>query len=310
MGAIPPYSDKFRRDLIDYFADNKDFIRPPIVIEKEDHMIIFKQDAKANTYDMVVPVSYMLTGGVRLLDATLKNDLKVDIKVGALVVGTVYPKGTPLETLWIDMLTFTGVRNLTFDTWKSVVEVGTTVRPQVLRWTETGTVGEKTISDNEGNKIVTNTVGSAGWLTEYTKNIPDSIKWTLNPEFTSAISLKTMWIYPSYYGKSLTPIDKDNLPVIDLDDPTRMIVDASTNITVDLQTTNREYGWIAVPNGSTPYDWWKVTELNQGNIGLPSSGISSFIKYIGFFSVHGIHYDFYVYSYPSELTEPLTLYKR
>ncbi len=294
-------SSKFRRDLIAYFAENKNMIRKDLVIEDTDHMIMFKQDASANFYDIVIPMDYVLGIGDTFRQAILLADLTIDIAVGNLTLGHTYPAGTPLETLWRDMVTLDSISGLVFSSYRSLVEVGTTVIPNEFRWNETGTVGLLTLSDTEGNSQDAVIPEVMTWTHQYVKSSTASVVWTLSSNIISYdLSLTTKWIYPSYYGISLT------LPIT-IYLTHKLVIEVNNGITVDLNTTNTEYGWVAVPASNPIYTKWIVNEFNQGDIGAADSTVN-FILYTGITQIASVDYHLYNYAYPSELVEPIRLY--
>lgn len=301
-------ASQFRRQLIAYFKENKNMLRSDVVLEPKDHIIAFKEDAQANFYDMVIPASYILTGGQPFIDATLKADLTVDITIGGLTKGDFYPAGTPLETLWRDLVTTVSLSSLTFASWKSIVEVNSNVVPNKFTWEETGDVGEVTLSDSEGNTQHATLPEQLDVLWNYTYITEKTITWSLEATHTpNGLILSTRWIYASYFGISNYLPPGAPKPIIDVNDPNRIIEIVTPSITVNLITANDEYGWIAVPLSNPIYTKWKVTELNKGSIG-DGSNIADFIRYDGNISVNGVPYHLYAYNYPSEQTEPITLY--
>ena len=299
-------SSQFRRQLIAYFAENKNMLRSDVVIENEDHLIIFKEDAQANFYDIVVPASYILTGGAVLIDGKLKADLEIQLAVGNLQLGHIYPAGTELENIWRDMVSNVGVDLFNFATWQPVVEVGTTIIPNIFTWRQTGDVGEMSVTDTNGIIGIAQVPNALGWVEQYQYFDRTIIDWELNSaNLGSVATLTTEWIFASFYGTSTDLSVGTQPPNVNPGDPTRIIADVQSSITVPLITANDEYGWIAVPAYNPTYTKWFITPLNQGNIGDGSD--LNFIRYNGEFNINGVAYKLYAYNYPSEQTEPITL---
>ena len=303
MGNTTEQSSRFRRELIAYFAENKNMLNPNVTLQNDDQFIIFKQDAQANFYDIVAPLSYIINGGDAFVEAVLQADLTVDIDLGGLSKDDFYPAGTPLETLWRDMLTMVSISNFTFASWKSIVEVGSQVIPNKFTWDTTGDVGTVTVSDSDGNSQSATLPNEITVLWTYTKNDVTQVSWYLNTSIINyTLMFTTKWIYASYYGKTETPP-----PTIDANDPTRIIKEVTSDITVSPLTSNTEYGWIAVPATNPIYTKWIVNEFNKGAI-VDYVTIVELIRYDGIIQIDGIDYHFYIYNYPSELLEPITLY--
>lgn len=304
MSSTQEQASQFRRQLIAYFAENQNMLRGDVTLEPEDHLILFKQNAQANFYDMVIPASYILSGGSSLIDAKLKEDLTSDFNIGGIEKGDLFPAGTPLEDLWIALLTTLAISGLTFSGWKSVVEVGTTVIPNKFTWEESGDVGTVTLSDSDGLSQVATIPEEVDVLWTYTLQTAGSINWSLiATNINYGLSLVTNWIYASYYGTSrYLPIGSPP-PDINPNTDGKLVEIVTESITVDLTTTNLDYGWIAVPATNPIYTKWKITDLNAEDI-----SDDGFIRYDGITQVNGIDYHLYTYNYPSEQLEPITLY--
>lgn len=276
-----------------------------IKVEPTDYVIIYKEDAQANDHQHVVPVAQLLSGDIEFYPAVLTEELTVGYEVGGLTVGTVYPEGTLLETLWRDMLVRVYLSDLSFANYEAIVEVGLQVIPNKFTWNEHGTVGTLLLSDTEGNTYTPGIPGEASVLWSYTKNVPATVVWTLSSNLAPVdpITLTTQWIYSSYYGTS-NSLPQAGAPLPNDSNDILAIVD--DYIQVPLVTTNLQYGWIAVSGNTETYTKWFITELNQGNIGTSINDLE-FIYYVGVTYINAVAYKLYSYSYPSSNVEPITL---
>lgn len=118
-------------------------------------------------------------------------------------------------------------------------------------------------------------------------------------EITSNIKV-LYFIYPYFYGKNTTGV----LPTeAQITASTKVVALANNAITINPNTANNEYGFIVVEQlQSKNFSKWKVTELNQGSI-----GVGQFIEKKGTALVNGRTYDVYQYNYASELKTNITL---
>ena len=118
---------------------------------------------------------------------------------------------------------------------------------------------------------------------------------------TSTINRTVEAVYPTFYGRNTDGVIPDEATILL---GTKKIVKTDSSLTVNPGTLGTEYGWFAVEQLQTgkTYVAWKVTELNQGSI-----GVGGFIEKKGTVQVNGQTYDVYMYNYSSELNEQITL---
>lgn len=108
------------------------------------------------------------------------------------------------------------------------------------------------------------------------------------------------FIYPYFYGKNTTGALLTEAQIIA---STKVVALANSTITINPSTANNEFGFIAVEQSqSKNFTHWKVTELNQGAI-----GVGEFIEKKGTVQIDAVTYDIYQYNYASELNANLIL---
>jgi fibronectin type 3 domain-containing protein len=105
-------------------------------------------------------------------------------------------------------------------------------------------------------------------------------------------------IPPSYYGKNSTGVAPNESAILA---GTSVPGEVTTEFTATLSTSPSEYGWFAVPNVAD-FTTWYVNIINNGAIGP-----LEFIDKVGAVTVSGTVYDLYMFNYPSEALDPITL---
>jgi len=208
---------------------------------------------------------------------------------------------------------FGAVDNLTYTNYNLYVEIGETILPTQFTWDVEGTPVALVLDDGGYGQIedVSVTGNSHDTSASYMFAVKGSVEWTLSGDNVASITLQTNWMYPAYYGKKLTDAFPDATEITTTG--TKVVGDFSTEITVPIGTGVTEYGWIAVAvDESIQYTNWKVlnSALNGSVIGVVVDS-EQFIELnpAGTVTISGNEYRVYMYTYPSEVTDPLKLYK-
>lgn len=191
--------------------------------------------------------------------------------------------------------------SLTYSGKVSVIEIDTSIVNPIFTWTYSGTPENLLLSDNNGQMTDQPVTGSSySSLLTYIKSTYGSITWTLECDTTSTTTTTT-WVYPTYYGKNTTGAIPTDTEIVA---GTKSIVITASSVSVNLNTDETQYGWIAVENTQTGSDYtnWYVTALNSG---LISS--TSFIELKGQVVIGTLTYDVYMFTNPVEFTSTLKL---
>ena len=225
----------------------------------------------------------------------LLNELVSDVSIGGIKQGDVFSAGTSYDTMWRTLLNLTQISNLRYQAsnQSTLLEVGTPITINKFLWDSLGTPGNMRLADGEGLDVAV--TGNEHTIDKvYSYSSRRLVTWILSSD-AGNISTSTRWLHPSYYGKNTTGVAPDQAEVLA---GTKLVVNSDPGITVALNTTDTDFGWIAVPLSQTrtPYTKWFISELNKAAIGP-----EEFIKESNDTYIDGITYKVYMFNYSSEV---------
>lgn len=228
--------------------------------------------------------------------STLTTTLTADISVGGISSGDSFSAGTPIENVLQALLTTNSVSSLGYvaNAAGQYLEVGTQLDITKFTWSSVGSPTNMVLTDSEG--FSTPVTGVEHIVSRsYTKNSFSSVLWTLNGSNINPTTKRTYWVERTYYGQNLSGTTPTEAQILA---GSSVLSLTSTGITLPLNTSDTQFGWIAVEQTQTGSDYtdWRVTELNKGLIGA-----GEFIKAPVVVSVNGKNYKVYVFSYASSL---------
>jgi len=226
----------------------------------------------------------------------LSQDLIADINLGGVRAGNIFLSGTSYEQMWRALLTTTTVKNLRYEanTLNTSVEIGTTVDISKFLWSVTGNPTNMNLTDNLGLNLPvsgTEVVHSKSYM--FTD--PAAVTFVLSS--TESTTTRTVrWLAPTYSGKNTTGYAPTTQSAVLAGNKQLSVTNAG--VTVSLNTSDTEYGWIAVPAETppAPFTKWFVSELNKAAIGP-----NEFIRLSNSVTVDGREYDIYIFNYSSSL---------
>jgi len=244
------------------------------------------------TWDNLTLIGSSSTGS---LSTTLTAN--VNIPNAGIQSGDIFPAGTSYETLWRALLITNTISDLRYQAndISQFLEVGTSITITRFLWTVSGVPENLVLSDSDGqyNSSVTGTQVDVNEV--YTYNVYKELVWTLSGSNVDDTTKTTYWVEASYYGANSTgslPTEAQILGGV------KVLTLTAGYISVPIDTTNEEYGWIAVPATQTGriYNEWEVNVNSTADIGA-----NEFIKYGGDVIVSGKTYNVYIYNWKSEV---------
>ncbi len=246
---------------------------------------------------------------VALVGNSSSGSLSDPITVTASIEGsgidknTVFPTGTSFEDMWRSLLIKTTLTNLHFEANNitGFSKVGDDLTVTKFLWESTNTPANLYLEDSEGQYGSTVTGNQITVNETYTYSTYKEITWDLSSTDTGTTSIMHYWVEPSYHGRNLT----GNLPTaIEIENGMEVLTTTEDGITIPINTTIQEYGWIAVENIQTAglYTTWEISDFNTATIKA-----TSFVRYAGNVVIGSKDYNVYIYNYPSQVTS-LKLY--
>jgi hypothetical protein len=215
---------------------------------------------------------------------------------GALVSDALDNLYNQLNPPYLNGFTFVGHRRY--------LEVGAVISNLLFTWDLFGNSSGVKLTDSKGimgTVLLASTVDNYQDDETYQMTSKTSVTWHITTQDGAlSDSIITDWIYASYNGKNTT----GNIPTEnEIKAGSKHITPTSSTFTANPHTLPTEYGWFAVEDSqSRNYTEWYIAEDNYGAIGP-----LEFIRYGGQVNVDGRNYDLYIYNYPSEMDNNITL---
>ena len=235
--------------------------------------------------------------------------ITADITIGGVVLGTVFPVGTLLQDIWIQLLSEpASVSNFTFDSFTPVIEAGANLTITQFTWDVVGVPENLTITDSAGLMVAVPVTGSShavGLL--YSAAVNETLTWTISGDNIEDVVITVERVYPSYYGKEVTATDAlVTVTEAKILAGTKYVIETDETAIVTTNTSNTEQGFIAVPKAQTvsSYTNWFVDNTNFSEI-----LVGEFITTPTDVTVSGVTYEVYRWGYRSPLSKQLTLHK-
>lgn len=252
-------------------------------------------------------------GGITVTDANLvdlhtkgnggflKADLTTTTSVGYIHSGDFFPIGTPLEDIFRAMLVKAGISNLTYTTSagpsSSILKVGTSITIDRFSWQVSSNPAGMELSDNYPGGIRALPVTGSSEIVDqtYFMDTYGSVTWILG-YVSGYTSRTTTWLFETVYG-----VTTNIIPPTDISGGTRLLLDSRGSISIPLNTTPLQYGWIAVHSGqSKHFTHYYMSEFNQGDI-VDDPG-SALLYRAGTVILDGETYELLMFSNPTALT--------
>jgi hypothetical protein len=227
----------------------------------------------------------------------LENELTADLTVGGIDEGDVFPAGTLFEDMWIDLLTKATISNLRYEAndLEEFIEVGLPLNITKFLWDTKPTPEDLELWDDKGQYYAQVTGDQISVNESYTLNDFGSVLWSLNGSNVDLITKETWWVFKTWYGTNT-----DGLVPTEAQIKAGMctLILTATEISIDINTTVNDFGWIAVEDSQTGRNYveWFVDQLNRSVIGP-----IEFIRNAGGVTVDGVAYTVYIYNYPTEV---------
>jgi hypothetical protein len=252
---------------------------------------------------------------------TLVAELISDITIGGIREGDVFPIGTSLEDIWIQLLggpvNVVAFRLGLFDTGETVVvKMGEDLVVPEFNWVNNGALPLNfKINDSDGqitDEPLLSNSNVYSPITPYTYNrvtLAGYVQWTLSADNMDDVTHLARWVFPTYIGKEATaddtPVTMTEAKVLAGTETLVSVVDQSdpTILTVSVDVAAGEQGFIAVHKGQMPdYTSWFIDNTNFSNI-----EVGEFILPPVEVTVNGEIYEIYRWGYRSPYTGDITL---
>jgi hypothetical protein len=227
--------------------------------------------------------------------------------IGGIGAGTVFPIGTLLQDIWIQLLSGSAaISNFTFNSYTPVIQVGVNLSITEFTWDFVGTPQNLVLNDSKGVLVdVPVSNGSVAVSLGYDWSVTEDLTWTLSGDNVEDIVIEVKRRYPSYYGKEATADDI----VLTITEAkilagTSYLQETSGSITVLANTATTEQGFIAVAKAQTgtSYTQWFVDNTNFSAIEA-----GEFIIVPIDVAVGGVTYAVYRWGYRSPLVNNIKL---
>jgi hypothetical protein len=243
----------------------------------------------------------------------LTVEITSQVSLGSIYIGQVFPIGTLLQDIWDLALTASGTVDLstfTFDSYVPAAEVGSTLTITQFTWETTGVPAGMTITDSEGVLIAQAVTGNSytpAVPLEYPLSVYGPITWTLSATNMEDIVITVNVWDKSYYNKESTA-DDTAVTVTQAKILARVsdFQDTTEQVTMNVDTTAGQQGFIAVPKIQTAGDYTKWVEFGANSSII---AVGDFIRPPVDVLVNGIIYSVYRWGYRSPLVSTLTLYR-
>ena len=185
-------------------------------------------------------------------------------------------------------------------------EIGLPITSPVFQWQVlNGTPNQLTITDDAGVLTDQPVFGTQYNSTlSYNGLVGDITNIVLNGDNVSPNDVVIEWVNPTYYGVNFTG---DYPTSIEIAQGAKLLLPKYDAITVDLNTTDAQFGWIAVPIDQTGliFTHWEIDDIiNTGVINAPNGFIKRNNVTV---TANGYEYLVYIWAYASKVEQPITL---
>lgn len=232
------------------------------------------------------------------VETGLSREIEANVTEGGISSGDVFPENTPFTDMWQKFLVINEISGLDYvatPNSSNIQEVGTTINISEFTWAVKGVVDNLRLSDNDGQLSNEPVTGTSHLVSlNYLRSVPGNISWTLTGDDVSNTGKTTNWYYASFSGKNSDGSMPNEAEILA---GTKVVQNVGSEITMTLNCSNTEWGWIAVADVTSPYTQWVITALNLGDIGVDSLMRLDTQRV----SVNGVDYKVYIFNYSSEV---------